>query len=103
MKRVLVVVLASVALIACSSSEEKSSAVVCPPADVADAVAITQERAQLLVGLKEKDAEQCAALLRWSFRVGSRDGEDFALTEDYSLQRVTVVVTKGIVTAISVG
>ena len=50
MKRFLVIALASVALIACSSSEENSSAVVCPPADVADAVEISSERAQLLVG-----------------------------------------------------
>jgi hypothetical protein len=102
MKRFAVVLVACI-LAACSSSSEITETPDCPPADVADAVAITQERAQLIVGLKEKDAEQCAALLRWSFRVGSRDGEDFALTEDYSLQRVTVVVTKGIVTAISVG
>ena len=103
MKRFLVIALASVELIACSSSEENSSAVVCPPADVADAVEISSERAQLLVGSKEEDAEQCAALLGWGFRVGSRDGEDFALTADYLPQRVNVVVTMGIVTAISVG
>jgi hypothetical protein len=35
--------------------------------------------------------------------VGSRDGENFALTADYSEQRVTVTVTLGVVTAIAVG
>jgi hypothetical protein len=97
------VVLVACILAACSSSSEITETPDCPPADVADAVEISTERAQLLVGAKEEDAEQCAALLGWGFRVGSRDGEDFALTADYLPQRVTVVVTKGIVTAISVG
>jgi hypothetical protein len=76
---------------------------VCPPADAADATAITSERAEMLVGLLEADAEKCAADLGWAYRVGSRDGENFALTADYSQQRVTVTVTLGVVTAISVG
>jgi len=35
--------------------------------------------------------------------VGSRDGEDFAMTLDFSQQRVTVTITLGVVTAIAVG
>jgi hypothetical protein len=35
--------------------------------------------------------------------VGERDGESFALTEDYSLQRVTVSVTNDLVTAVVIG
>jgi hypothetical protein len=103
MKRLLVITLASFALISCSSSEQKSAAVVCPPADVADATAITPERAEMLVGLMEADAEKCATDLGWAYRVGSRDGENFAVTADYSEQRVTVTITLGVVTAISVG
>ena len=103
MKRFLVIPLASLALIACSSSDQNASTVVCPPADAADATAITPERAEMLVGLLEADAEKCAADLGWAYRVGSRDGENFALTADYSQQRVTVTITLGVVTAIAVG
>jgi hypothetical protein len=103
MKRFFVVAVASCALVSCSSSEQNSSAVVCPPADAADATAITPERAEMLVGLLEADAEKCAADFAWAYRVGSRDGENFALTADYSQQRVTVTITLGVVTAISVG
>jgi hypothetical protein len=103
MKTFFVVALASLSLVACSSSDQNSSVTVCPAADVADATAITPERAQLLVGFAEADAEKCAADLGWAYRVGSLDGEDFALTADYSEQRVTVTITLAVVTAISVG
>jgi hypothetical protein len=64
---------------------------------------ITRQRAELLVGYIEADAERCASELGWTYRVGQRDGESFALTEDYSLQRVTVVIADDRVTEITVG
>jgi hypothetical protein len=103
MKRFLVVACASIALTACSSSEQTQTATQCPAVDAADATAITPERAELLVGFAESDAEKCAADLGWAYRVGSRDGEDFAMTLDFSQQRVTVTITLGVVTAIAVG
>ena len=75
----------------------------CPQADEADMTAITQERADKLIGFTESDAESCAASLGWAFRVGERDGESFAVTADYSQQRVTVSVTNDLVTAVAVG
>lgn len=75
----------------------------CPAADPADATAITDGRASLLLGLPEADAERCAGELGWGWRVGERDGEAFALTADYSTTRVTVTVVGGVVTAIVVG
>ncbi len=75
----------------------------CPRADTADMTAITQERADMLIGFTESDAESCATSLGWAFRVGERDGEGFALTADYSQQRVTVSVTNDLVTAVAVG
>ena len=75
----------------------------CPAADAADTVEISVARAELLLGYSEADAQRCAAELGWAFRVGARDGEYFALTEDYSLQRVTVIVNDDVVTAITVG
>ncbi len=75
----------------------------CPQADQADLTAITQERADKLIGFTESDAESCAASLGWAFRVGERDGEGFALTADYSQQRVTVSVANDLVIAVAVG
>jgi hypothetical protein len=103
MKHFLVITLTSLSLIACSTAEQSASVVACPAPDAADATAITPERAEMLVGLMETDAEKCATDLGWAYRVGLRDGENFALTADYSEQRVTVTITLGVVTAISVG
>jgi len=98
----------SVALLAaCGARGGADSAaptgVECPAADPADAGAITDERAALLVGLTETDAERCATDLGWEWRVGGRDGEAFAVTADWSPTRVTVTVADGTVTAIVVG
>ena len=84
-------------------SESESATAECPQPDAADATAITQERADMLIGFTESDAESCATSLEWEFRVGERDGESFALTADYRQQRVTVSVTNDLVTAVAVG
>ena len=84
-------------------SEIESATAECTAVDEADATTIAQERADMLIGSTESGAESCAANLGWAFRVGERDGEDFALTADYSQQRVTVSVTNDLVTAVAVG
>ena len=98
---------AALAFSACSKESEKpkieSATADCPQPDQADTTAITQERADKLIGFTESDAESCATSLGWAFRVGERDGESFALTADYSQQRVTVSVTNDLVTAVAVG
>ena len=86
-----------------ASESGGSTTAECPAVDQADTTAITQERADMLIGFTESDAESCAASLGWEFRVGERDGEGFALTADYSQQRVTVSVTNDLVTAVAVG
>ena len=89
---------------ACAESASESAVVAeCPQPDAADLTAITQERANKLIGLTESDAESCARSLGWAFRVGERDGESFAVTADYSQQRVTVSVTNDLVIAVAVG
>ena len=110
MKKLAVVVsaLAVLVLAGCgANAEEKpdigSPTAECPQADDADATAITQERADKLIGFTESDAESCALSLGWAFRVGERDGESFAVTADYSQQRVTVSVAKNLVTTVAVG
>lgn len=89
---------------ACAESVEE--AVIpreCPALDAADLTEISRQRAELLLGYSEADAARCASELGWAYRVGQRDGESFALTEDYSLQRVTVVIVDDRVTEIVVG
>ena len=89
---------------ACANSESGGSTTAeCPAADTTDMTAITQARADKLIGFTESDAKSCATSLGWAFRVGERDGESFAVTADYSQQRVTVSVTKDLVTAVAVG
>jgi len=104
MRRLLLVM--AVTLAACSNdgaSTPTTTDQACPAADPADRAEITQARADELLGFFEADAERCAAELGWAYRVGMRDGESFAVTEDYSLQRVTVTVENDVVTAIVVG
>ena len=104
MRRLLLVM--AVTLAACSNdgaSTPTSTDQACPAADPADRAEITQARADELLGFFEADAERCAAELGWAYRVGMRDGDSFAVTEDYSLQRVTVTVENDVVTAIVVG
>ena len=89
---------------ACAESASESAVVAeCPTVDKADLTAITQERADKLIGFTESEAESCAKSLGWAFRVGERDGESFAVTADYSQQRVTVSVAKNLVTTVAVG
>ena len=112
-KRVMLGAIAGVVLLAACGGDDLGSAVgndaadetaVCPAADPADiATGITQERAELLLGFSETDAQRCAEQLGWAFRVGRRDEEVFALTMDYSAQRVNVEVDDGVITLIGVG
>ena len=106
--RVMFIVALAASVVACAESDAETPSTIatpaeCPPADVADQNEISVQRAELLLGFSEADAQRCAAQLGWSYRVGQRDGEGFALTEDYSLQRVTVTVADDMVTAITVG
>ena len=77
---------------------------VCPSMSSADKnPGISQERANTLIGMNESQAEECAMNLDWGYRVGQRDEEFFALTRDYLIDRVTVVVKNGFVTQVAVG
>jgi hypothetical protein len=56
-----------------------------------------------LLGMSEAEATKAAEAKGLTVRVGSRDGEDFALTMDYRTDRVTLTVVAGIVTAVTPG
>jgi hypothetical protein len=53
--------------------------------------------------MKKDTATSCAAKLGWGYRVGQEDDQLFALTKDYRLDRVTVVIKNGSITESIVG
>jgi heat shock protein HslJ len=75
-----------------------------PPVD--DPMAITDATAALaaeVVGMTEAEAQAAVEAADHVFRVGARDGEQFALTEDYVVTRITVTVQDGAVTEATIG
>jgi len=64
---------------------------------------ITQDRASQLIGMSERAAEVCAAANGWLYRVGERDGEQFAVTLDFRPNRVTVSVASAMITKVDIG
>jgi heat shock protein HslJ len=63
----------------------------------------TQQMAADVVGLPEAEAQAAVEGAGLTFRVVSRDGESFAVTDDYSLTRINVVVVDGAVTEATIG
>ena len=77
---------------------------VCPQINIADKITgISMARANTLIGMKEGDAENCAAQLDWGYRVVSRDGEEYAATRDYRPDRVSVTIKSGLISRVDVG
>ena len=81
------------------------TAVAMPSVDptVAPDMSVAQEVADSVVGMSEAEATKTAEAKGLTVRVGSRDGEDFPLTKDYRLDRVTLTVQADKVTAVTVG
>jgi hypothetical protein len=83
---------------------ETLKAGVCPqPSAVDKSMGISVARANTLISMKEGEAESCATLLDWGYRVVSRDGEDFPATLDYRLDRVSVTIKNGVISRVDVG
>jgi len=77
---------------------------VCPQINAADkTIGISAARANTLIGMGEGDAESCAVQMDWGYRVVSRDGEDYAATRDYRLDRVSVTINSGLISRVDVG
>jgi predicted RNA-binding protein Jag len=66
-------------------------------------IEVQQTEANQLVGMKEEIAQLCASMNNWLYRVGERDGEEFALTMDYRVERVTVSIKSGVITKVLIG
>ena len=85
-------------------TEAPGSETIDPSDPVVDAeIEITQEAADILLAMSEGDATKMAANNGWGVRVGQRDDEMFALTEDYRLDRVTLTIMADQVTKVDVG
>ena len=75
----------------------------CPTIEPQQSPTVTNAQAATLIGMKKDAATSCAAKLGWGYRIGQEDDQVFALTKDYRLDRVTVVIKKGIITESVVG
>ncbi|MEY3382452.1 MAG: hypothetical protein RLZZ17_190 [Actinomycetota bacterium] len=73
------------------------------PVKISGEVEISPTRAGQLVGMSEEEAKLCASINGWSYRIGKRDGQDFAVTMDFRSDRVTVSILSGVITEINVG
>ena len=59
---------------------------------------ISPGEAATLVGMSKSAASECAAKLNWQFRIGAEDDQQFAVTKDYRLDRVTVTIKNNLIT-----
>ena len=75
----------------------------CPAVSAADKKEISKARAATLITMTEADSVVCSEKLGWTWRIGQRDDEMFAVTKDYRPDRVTVTVMNGLVTEVLVG
>jgi hypothetical protein len=53
--------------------------------------------------MKKDVAISCIQSLSGSHRIAQEDGQSFALTKDYRIDRVDLSISKGFVTKVSVG
>lgn len=98
---ILAVAALALALASCDSG---SDSVISPPSDPISDPATdpitdtrpsgqefsTQERVDMLLGSTQEQAENLAIEFGWTVRVGRVDDEQFMLTEDYQLGRMTI-------------
>ena len=76
---------------------------VCPNIEQQQTPTVTNAEAATLIGMKKDTASSCAAKLNWVYRVAQEDDQSFALTRDYRLDRVTVIIKNGLITNSLVG
>ena len=76
---------------------------ICPTIEQQQTPTVSNAQAATLIGMKKDAATSCVAKLGWGYRVGQEDDQLFALTKDYRLDRVTVVIKNGLITESIVG
>jgi hypothetical protein len=75
----------------------------CPTVTPSNPVVITNAQAAALIGMKKAAAIDCVNSFSATYRIAQEDGESFALTKDYRMDRVDLSISKGIVTKATVG
>jgi len=75
----------------------------CPTAMKKDIVEINHAQAAALVGMNKDSAIACLKTLSANYRIAQEDGEDFALTMDYRMDRVNLSINKNFVTKATIG
>jgi hypothetical protein len=75
----------------------------CPTVERMAPPVITNAQAATLVGMNKADAITCISSMQGIHRIAQEDGQDFALTKDYRVDRVDLTINKGIVTKTTVG
>ena len=73
------------------------------PAPTPQTVLPTEQDAKALVGLGEEEAAKIVEGNGWTYRIGSRDGEQFMLTEDFVTSRLRLGIEKAIVMTATIG
>jgi hypothetical protein len=73
------------------------------PAPTPQTVLPTEQDAKALVGLGEEEAVKVIEGNGWTYRIGSRDGEQFMLTEDFVTSRFTLGIENAIVMTATIG
>lgn len=73
------------------------------PVPAPQTVLPTENDAKALVGLNEDEAVKVIEGNGWTYRIGSRDGEQFMLTQDYLTSRLTLGIEESIVVTATIG
>ena len=75
----------------------------CPTVTPSNPVVITNAQAATLIGMKKAAAIDCVNSFSATHRIAQEDGQSFASTKDYRMDRVDLTINKGIVTKATVG
>ncbi len=76
---------------------------ICPIVEKKALPLITNAQAATLVGMKKSEAISCIESMQGIYRVAQEDGQSFALTKDYRVDRVDLTILKGVISKVSVG
>ena len=75
----------------------------CPVIEQQPLPVITNAQAATLVGMKKNIAISCVESLSGTYRIAQEDGQDFALTKDFRVDRVNLYLENGQVIKATVG
>lgn len=74
-----------------------------PPSDAPSVTDATQAVAQEIIGMSEAAARSAVEDADLTLRVVARDGDSFAVTDDYSVTRINATLVEGVVSETTIG